>query len=389
MKITHICLSGPVTDHWHYQDNLLPKYHKKIGYDVSLITSKFIYDTNGEIIMDDRDNYVNENGIKIIRLRIKKNKPFQYKFKRYHKLDKTLIEEKPDILFIHSVQFLDINTIIKYLKSHTRVKVYIDNHADFNNSATNWLSKNILHKIIWKHYANKIEPYTSMFYGVLPARVDFLIDVYKLPKNKVDLLVMGADDDYVHIAKDNEKIIELRKKYSVEENQYLLITGGKIDLAKTSTLTLMKAIHQLELNVKLIVFGPVVKELWNSFIKLVDNDCIIHIPWLNIEDSYYHFGASDLAVFLGRHSVYWEQTLGIGVPMLVKSWQGMDHMNISGNVYYINDVTEDEIVNKLHSILTKENLTLMRKAAKEASPHFLYSNIALKSLNYQNKFDNS
>ena len=42
-----------------------------------------------------------------------------------------------------------------------------------------------------------INPYVNKFYGVLPARVDFLINEYKLPKNKVELLVMGADDDCI------------------------------------------------------------------------------------------------------------------------------------------------------------------------------------------------
>ena len=31
MKVTHICLAGPVTDGWNYQDNLLTKYQEKLG----------------------------------------------------------------------------------------------------------------------------------------------------------------------------------------------------------------------------------------------------------------------------------------------------------------------------------------------------------------------
>ena len=32
MKVVHICLGGPVTDGWNYQDNLLTKYMKKNGH---------------------------------------------------------------------------------------------------------------------------------------------------------------------------------------------------------------------------------------------------------------------------------------------------------------------------------------------------------------------
>mgnify|MGYP002622665600 CR=1 FL=1 len=64
MKITHIVLTGTVTDYWSYQDNLLPKYHKKNGYDVSIITSHFVYKENGKIGIDNRTTYINENGIR-------------------------------------------------------------------------------------------------------------------------------------------------------------------------------------------------------------------------------------------------------------------------------------------------------------------------------------
>lgn len=79
----------------------------------------------------------------------------------------------------------------------------MDNHSDFSNSARNWLSKNVLHKIVWRTMA-KNRTICKKFYGVLPARVDFLIDVYNLPKEKCELLVMGADDDLVKRTKSQK-----------------------------------------------------------------------------------------------------------------------------------------------------------------------------------------
>ena len=49
MKVTHICLAGPVTDGWNYQDNLLTKYQEKLGYDVSIITSEWIWTEKGKL----------------------------------------------------------------------------------------------------------------------------------------------------------------------------------------------------------------------------------------------------------------------------------------------------------------------------------------------------
>lgn len=43
MRIVHICLQAPYNDYWGYQDNLLPKYHRKSGHDVTVITTSTIY----------------------------------------------------------------------------------------------------------------------------------------------------------------------------------------------------------------------------------------------------------------------------------------------------------------------------------------------------------
>lgn len=210
-KVVNICLYGPVTDGWSYQDNLLPKYQKENGNDVTVITSKWIWNSDGKLVKTDEQDYYNEYGIHTIRLDIKGDEALTSKFKRFHGLYSQLEKEKPDIIFVHCFQFLDIDEVIRYAKKHVDVIIYVDNHCDFSNSATNWISKNILHKIVWKSKAKKLNPYVKKFYGVIPARVDFLAEMYDLPREKIELLEMGADDEKVQNAADKNKISDLRK----------------------------------------------------------------------------------------------------------------------------------------------------------------------------------
>lgn len=385
MKITHISLIGIFTDNWTYQENLLTKYHKIIGYDVSLITSKFIYDNNGNIIKDKREIYINDDGVKIIRLNIKGNKSFNYKFKKYKDLYSAIESECPDILFIHGCQFIDISVIVKYVRLHKNVKVYVDNHADFSNSASNWLSRNILHKVIWKYHAHKIEPYVTKFFGVLPARVEFLKKIYKLPQEKVELLVMGADDEKVEKAKDPLIRKEIRERLNIKPDDFLIMTGGKIDEAKRQTLLLMQAIQQIKNEkVKLIVFGSVVNELKDEVYKLTQNDKIQYIGWIKPEDSYYYFGASDLVVFPGRHSVFWEQVAGIGIPMVVKYWSGTTHIDLGGNCKFLYKDSVDEIKTVIEKIFNDINEYIQMKTIAETRGMsiFSYKNIAKLSIKY-------
>ena len=261
MKILHVCFCSTATDGFAYQDNLLPKYHKSMGLDVTIMTSKWMRDLNGKLKLGNKTEYINENGVKVIRLPMKGKENLRNRFKHFQNVDTTLERINPDILFVHGCQFWDIRQIICYVKRHPNVRVYVDNHADFFNSAKNWLSKNILHKIIWRHYAHKIEPYTTKFYGVLPARVEFLKNAYNLPAEKCELLVLGADDEFVEKAKTMNCRKTIREKYAVDGDDILVVTGGKINRSRPEVLNLMEAVVSLD--------NPKIKLLVQLFLALV------------------------------------------------------------------------------------------------------------------------
>lgn len=385
MKIVHICLCGPVTDDWNYQDNLLTKYHAKLGYEVSIITSQWVWNQKGELVTDRRTEYINSDGVFIKRLKIKGKNNFYKKFKRFENFQETLNTINPDILFVHGCQFLDIDLIVRYIRKNSHIKVFVDNHADFSNSATNLISKNILHKLIWKSRAKLIEPYVEKFYGVLPARVDFLVDIYKINKEKVELLVMGADDEKVQGAQENITKKDLRGNFDIKEDDFLIVTGGKIDIAKSQTLLLMKAICEIpNEKVKLLVFGSVAKELKEEFNSLIDNTRIYYAGWIKPEETYDYFAIADLIVFPGRHSVFWEQAVGQGIPMVVKYWEGTTHIDVGGNVNFIFNDTVDEMIEKIVNITqNKKKYINMKKVAMEKGlERFSYKEIAKKSVDF-------
>lgn len=383
MKIVHVMLCGPVTDGWQYQDNLLTKYHKKIGNEVTMITSKWIAEKDGNLKKFQYSNYFNDDGVKVIRLSIKHDKHFFNKFKKFKGLAENIEKERPNILFIHGCQFLDIKQIMKYLKKYPNTKVYIDNHADFINSGTNWLSKNILHKIIWRSLVHKIEPYVTTFYGVTPARVDFLKKIYKLPSDKCQLLVMGVDPEIVqNISKQNCKA-KIQKKYNIADSDFLIVTGGKIDHFKTQTLLLMDAINKIEnKNIKLLIFGSVSLELKEEFESKCNSKKIIYVGWLETSESYKYIAAADLVIFPGAHSVLWEQTVGQGIPLLCRYFKGFEHVDVGGNVVFLYKDTIEEMYEKVLEIINnKDKYNAMKKIAQtKGLKLFSYKEIAKQSI---------
>lgn len=381
MKVCHICLCGPVTDNFSYQENLLSKYHAKLGMDVSMIASPYYYTKEGTIDKLDKREYVNDDGVKVYRLEIKKGDIFS-KFKRYINLYETISRINPDILFVHGCQFVDINKIIQYKRKSKKVRIYVDNHADFSNSATNFFSRYILHGIVWSRWAKRIYKHAEKFYGVTPGRVKFLKEVYGLKEDKLDLLLMGADTEEVEEALNSNARKEIRDRYGIRDEDFLIMTGGKIDYAKKQTLLLMEAVLGIG-NAKLIVFGSVEDGLKEEVNNRSQGN-VQYIGWIDAKDSYKYFSAADLVVFPGRHSVFWEQVLGLGIPMIVKGWEGNEHVDVGGNCLILEEDSVEEIRTKLNLVLKDKTLyEKMKKVAKEKGMvEFSYLEIAKKSIGF-------
>lgn len=384
MKIVHICLACFFPDGYSYQENILPKFHKKQGFDVEVIASLVTFDGSGkQTLYAGPMQYRNEYDIPVTRLAYRRPNALYQRLRRFTGLRGALERSKPDILFIHGCQFMDIDVIAAYAKRHPNVRIYVDNHADFSNSAKNRLSRAILHGGFWKRCARRIAPYAEKFYGVLPARVDFLKDVYGLPEEQCELLVMGADDELVERAKQTDARRRIRERYHIAEDDFLIVTGGKIDRWKTQTVLLMQAVRDLApARVKLLVFGSVEDALKQQVDSLSDGDRVQYIGWIRSEESYEYFEAADLAVFPGRHSVLWEQAAGQGVPMLVKDWPGTHHVDLGGNVRFLCRDSVEEIRGEIERLLLRpEEYTAMKQVAERSGKKmFSYREISKRAI---------
>lgn len=380
MKIVHLCLGAFFPDNYSYQENMLPKFHKKQGFDVEVIASLETFDKDGKpSCYSEARQYINENGVLVTRLDYKEPKKLYRKLKRFSGFKEALEKSKPDIIFIHNVQFLDVDTVVSYLKKHENIKVFCDNHADFINSAKGFVSKNILHGIIWKRCAQLIEPYVEKFYGVLPARVDFLKDVYGLPSEKCELLVMGADDDRVAAASEPAVRKATRERYGIEDGEFLLMTGGKIDYNKPQTLTLMETVNELDNpKIKLAVFGSVVPELKEKFDSLL-SDKVFYVGWKKSDEIYDEFAGADIVIFPGLHSVLWEQAVAMGKPCIFKKIDGFTHIDLGGNCLFFEKDDVEEYKNKIGLCIAE--LDSMRSFAEtHGKEKFSYNNIAKRSV---------
>ena len=369
MKVLHACFNMGYSDGLNYQENCESKWHKRMGYDVVILSTEYCFEKGIWGKSSGLNDYWNKDGIHVIRLPYLFCVPYNMNrqlgfFKGTYR---KLVDEKPDYICIHNMQFQDIRAFIKYKKNYPNTKIFVDSHSDYSNSARNWLSRNILYRFWWKPCAKSIEPYAESFFGVMPSRVQFMINDLGISKDKCSVLVMGADDDAVISAKKPECVSSVRRKFNISVEDFLIVTGGKIDKFKTQTLMLMKAIQEIEdSRVKCLIFGSVDEDLKEDFLKLVDNNKIVYAGWVNGDESYAYFASADLVAFPGRHSVYWEQVVGLGMPMLCKYWEGTTHVDLGGNVKFFNNDSINEYKNKILNLYqNRADLDEMRRIAEE------------------------
>lgn len=385
MKILHIMIACFYVEGMEYQENVLPRKHKKNGFDVEIVTTQFSFDRNGKKYLRNVETYENKDGIRVNVLGYKRGGCLFYLLglKRINGLYEKIKSYKPDIIFVHGCQFYDIKDVIRYKKKCNFVKIYVDNHTDFINTPVDTWKRKLYYKIVIGSFARWISNYAEKFWGVTPSRIEYIKSVYGVQSDNLDLLVMGGDEDKFNYLKREECRKEICATCKFDSDDFIIITGGKIDERKKIHL-LIQIATQLPLKCKILIFGNPNSEIEKYFQNLPSN--VFHLGWIDSDKAYKYFVASDLGVFPGTHSVLWEQAVATGLPCVFRHWDGMEHVDVGGNAILLDGAPDDDYKLSLQqSIIGLADrgikYTQMKNIALDkAMKVFSYKNIALRAI---------
>jgi glycosyltransferase involved in cell wall biosynthesis len=353
-----------------YQENLLSKYYSYLGHEVVIITSTIesIFEfTSNKFDAKQKEKIVFEDDIKIIRL--------PYKFNLLNKLRKhagvlsLLQQEKPNLIFVHGIH-LNLKEAVTYKKMSSGCKIILDYHADYNNSANNWASLNILHRIIRKTFFHKYLKYIDRIYPITPSCQQFLYEVYNVDYNLMEVLPLGCD--YIKSTEIMNKVntAKIKNELGIPNESFVIITGGKLNSAKKTDI-LLDSLNKIDdKNIHLIIFGKADKneEKYEETLKLKSKGLNVHFTgWIESDIILKLMSISDIAVFLDSPSVLWQQSIGMHLPLILgdSGHNCVEYLNLKENIINLkNNISAINVAN--HLIRIKKDISVLNRMKEGA-----------------------
>ncbi|MGX5173688.1 glycosyltransferase family 4 protein [Aliikangiella sp. IMCC44653] len=310
MKIIHCCLSCFYIDDFSYQENELIRQNVIDGHKVLVIASTETIGKNNSLVYTEPKSYLGSEGAQVIRLPYTKYLPsFLARKLRMHKgVLSILVKEKPDAVLFHGLCGWELMSLIKYKKINKNVKLYADSHEDAHNSARTVMSKYLLHKLFYKSIITKALPYLSKILCLTAEVKDFCIDMYGIPKSKIEMFYLGGrilDDDEYAVVRES-----CREKYGIKYDDVLMIQTGKFD-RKKKLIESLTAFNKIKSNqFKFFIVGEISENLTEEASRIIESDeRIRYLGWKNAEELRALLCASDVYVQPGSQSATMQMSL--------------------------------------------------------------------------------
>jgi hypothetical protein len=275
-------------------------------------------------------------------------------------LYKLIVDFAPDIILFHGAAAYALLIAAKYKKNNPQIKFYVDSHEDYNNSATNFLSKYILHKIFYRGVIQKSLKYIDKILYITYESAVYLKEMYGISDKHLLFFPLGGNipepDKREYIRK------KIRSSFNIDENQILLIISGKFDKIKR-TIDVVKAFIEVpNQNLRLLIIGSMNKDISETAMQLINSDSRIHyLGWLNSSLLQDYLCAGDLYVQLGSQSVTMQNALCCGNAAALYPFESHKFL-LKDSVFYI-EQKEDLI--KVIKMISSDN-SILEKKRKES-----------------------
>lgn len=353
MKILHIDLTGPYTEGATYQENFLPAEQVKLGHEVVFWATVYEW-ANGRLNYVGEGRKILDNGVTLQRL------PYAYvitkflsdKIRACKGLYKKLCDEKPDMIMIHDGQTAIISDVCRYVSDHPEVRFIADSHTDPLNSATNWLSKLLLHKLFYRYYMRKLYESVEALYCISPEVKSYISELYGLPDEKLRALPLGGV--VLEEAEYQAARMQKRSELMLQQTTINIVHSGKLKEEKR-TKDLLKAFGLIDdENVHLTLIGAAEGEVLEAIEDSSKSDPRISwLGWKSGKELTQYLCSGDIYILPGDVSATVQNAMCCRCGIIVYPYEIYKAMG-QNEVCYVRTV--DELEDSLRILINDSSL---------------------------------
>lgn len=319
MRIMHIIPGDNFTEGMTYQDNFLASINSKDGNDVMILSSCRTWE-NSKIIYTNTCDKVLDDGVRLVRKKYKKivNSYLTEKLRVLEDSYQIISNFKPDVIRVLNPHNFTLPIVAKYIKNNPQVKLYVDSHQHYFNSAIGLASYWIFHKILIGAMLRRNLKYIDKILYCEEGVKTYLKEMYNVPEFKLELYPMGG----LIFEGDRKNSIRRskREELGIKDDEILMIHSGKLEEPKKTKNILEALIECKHKNLRLVIIGSIPDSMKPILEPLIKSDPRInYLGWKSGEELVEYLCASDLYLQPGSASVTIKQALCCGNAVVVAS----------------------------------------------------------------------
>lgn len=285
MKVLHVCICGPFTDGFAYQENELIEQHVALGHEVTVIAATETYGSDKQIAHTDAGTTQLTCGAKLIRL------PYAWGLQgwfatkiRAHRSMRQCIENiQPDRILFHGLTAWELLTVAAYVRRNPGVKLFADCHEDFNNSAKTWASSELLHKRFYKPIFRRCMDQVNEVLCVTVESLDFAIDFYGSDRAKTRMYPLGGVIEPPAV--NARRRSDFRSRLGFTDGDLVITQTGKLDHTKKLASALQAFRANSSPKLKFVIVGQMTDDVKAECQPLIESDVrIFDLGWQSTDE---------------------------------------------------------------------------------------------------------
>jgi len=358
MKLLIWTTGNEFTPSMLYKENYLIKAAMMRGDDVVVFANEYTNIQGKPVRLSKAEDVV---GYKLKRFAYKSfvHPALTTRIRKIKGIESEIIKEQPDLIFINCSQIFNIKNLKEIKFALPNVKIVLDFSTKYLNSARNWLSKNILHKIIYKTWIQKALPFVDRVFYISEESKDFAHEMYGIPESMMEHNNLPGETIPAEIKMEYKK--EVFGNLNLDIGNTLILYSGKIYTDKKVD-NLVRAFHRnANPKLRLLIIGAYTEDSQRKIIEplIASDKRISFMNFVSGDKLTKYVCAADLYIQPGSISQTCQTAVCCGTPLAFNDIP--THREIyNGNGFFVE--SEDDILNVLNQV--SENKDMLEDMGK-------------------------